>query len=161
MKYTLISSILITTLSTSAYASIKDKKAIRAANENIAAEVANVKKACGNSALEVSVNWEKYKTMITANKENLAKDNYRSEWVIGHSGQRTVATLEAMSKICSTDEDYKEEIAQLAKIQIIPKTDFKDSKSVFSLEEKVLTVKTGHKMTRSSSDFAKSIKALY
>ncbi|MBB1332029.1 hypothetical protein H5154_05400 [Pseudoalteromonas sp. SR44-5] len=161
MKHKILAGIIITLFSTASYASIKDKKAIRAADASISAEVDKVKAACGNASLDVKVDWEDYKKMIAANKDKLAKDNYQSQWVIAHSGQRTVATLEALSAICKDDVDYKEEIAKLTKINVTAKDDFSDSASEFSLADNALTVETGHKMSRNASDFAKKIKALY
>lgn len=161
MKHKILAGIIITLFSTASYASIKDKKAIRAADTSISAEVDKVKSACGNASLDVKVDWDDYKKMITANKDKLAKDNYQSQWVIAHSGQRTVTTLEALSAICKDDVDYKEEIAKLTKINVTAKDDFSDSASDFSLSDNVLTVDTGHKMSRNASDFSKKIKALY
>lgn len=161
MKHKILAGIILTLCSTASYASIKDKKAIRAADTSILEEVTKVKAACGNSSLDVKVDWEGYKKMIAANKDKLAKKNYQSQWVMTHSGQRTVATLEALSTICKDDVDYKEEIAKLTKINITAKDDFADYASEFSLSDNVLTVNTGHYMSRNASDFTRKIKALY
>jgi hypothetical protein len=165
MKNKILTGLAVTLLSTvfssTTFAAVKDKKAIRAVDAKIAEEVTNVKTACGNSSLNVTVNWDEYKTMISTNKETLKSEKYKSEWVIGHSGERTVAVLESISKICAADEDYKEELAKLTDIQVLPKASFEDTKSEFSLNGNTLTVKTGHKMTRSFSDFTTRIKDLY
>ena len=47
MKQKLIAGVVIALLSTTAYASIKDKKAMRAADANITTQVTKVKAACG------------------------------------------------------------------------------------------------------------------
>ncbi|MGO3345657.1 MAG: hypothetical protein ACTIM4_11010 [Marinomonas sp.] len=161
MKKVLLSTLVISLLSTTAYASVKDKKAMKAADAHITTEIVKVKAACGNPSLDVKVNWDAYEKMISANTDKLAKDNYKSEWVLSHSGQRTVATLEAMAKICKSDADYKEELAKVSKIEVAPKADFKDSKNVFSLKGSTMTVEAGHKMTRKADDFVKPIKALF
>lgn len=161
MKQKILAGLMIAVFSTSAYASIKDKKAMRAADTNIAEETAKVKASCGNPKLDVNVNWDNYKKMLAANESKLADDRYKSEWVITHSGQRTVAVLEALAQICKDDADYKEELALLTKIEVSAKQDFKDSNSDFTLKDTVLKVESGHKMTRSASDFVKKIKALY
>lgn len=161
MKQKIIAGLIITLLSSTAYSSIKDKKAMRGADASIAAEILKVKAACGNPALEVKVNWDEYKTMIAANEEVIASERYKSEWVISHSGLRTVTTLEALSEICKDDADYKEEIALLTQISVLPKADLKDTNNEFSLKGNTLTVKTGHRNIRSVSDFSKKIKAVY
>tara|TARA_B100001059_G_C17801183_1_gene566290 strand:- start:276 stop:761 length:486 start_codon:yes stop_codon:yes gene_type:complete len=161
MKQQILAGLIITLFSTASYASIKDKKAMRAVDENIATEAAKVKTSCGNPALDVKVNWDEFKTMITKNTEKLANDRYKSQWVISHAGQRTVSVLEAVAGICKDDADYKEELAKLSKILVTPKADFTDSASEFTLDSNVLSVKSGHKMNRSASDFMKKIKALY
>lgn len=161
MKQKIIAGLIIAVFSSSALASIKDKKAMRAADTSIADETAKVIASCGNTKLDVNVNWEDYKKMLAANEAKLADNKYKSEWVITHSGQRTVSVLEAIANICKDDADYKEELALLTKIEVSAKQDFKDSQSEFTLNDTVLKIATGHKMTRSASDFAKKIKALY
>lgn len=161
MKQKILSGLVITLLSTTSYAAIKDKKAMKAADAAITAEIVNVKAACGNPTLEVQVKWDEYETMISANEAAIVSERYRSEWVISHSGVRTVTTLEALSKICKDDADYKEEIAQLTQIQVVPKEALKDTNNDFSLNDTILIVKTGHLNQRSVSDFSKKIKALY
>ncbi|MBB1279397.1 hypothetical protein [Pseudoalteromonas sp. SR41-1] len=161
MKQKILAGLIIAVCSSSAYASIKDKKAIRAADASIAEEVAKVKASCGNAKLDVNVDWDDFKKMAAANEAKLADDRYQSQWIMSHAGQRTVAVLEAVSEICKDDADYKEELALLTKVTVSAKQDFKDSKSEFSLDDTVLKVKSGHKMTRRASDFTKSIKELY
>lgn len=148
-------------LSTSVMAGVAEKKAIRAANANIVAQAAKTQSECGNAALEVSVDWDKVDAVIEGNKEALKSDNYKGVWVIGHTGERTVAALEAMSTICKDDADYKEEIVNLIKISVKPKAKFDDSKSEFSIDGTEVTIESGHRMTRSASDFIEPVKALF
>lgn len=161
VKNKLLFGMVILMASSSVYASVKDKKAMRIVDNNIIAEVNKVKSSCGNSALDVIVDWDSYKSMISSNDANLKKDKYKSEWVISHSGQRTVAALEAIATICASDEDYKEELAKLKNIKITAKQDFLDSKNNFALSGNTLNIETGHKMTRSASDYMDKIKSLF
>lgn len=148
-------------LATTAQAGVQDKKTIRAVEANIATAVTEVQSSCGNSALEVSVEWDTFKSMIKANKEDLDKDKMKSQWVYAQGGERIVSTLEALNKICAEDEDYKEEIALLTKVVVTAKESYHDYKSEFSLDDTVLNAQMGHRMTRSYTDFIKPIKALY
>jgi len=162
MKKTM--SVIATTtllMATTATAAVIDKKAIRAADANIAEQVVIMKSDCGNSALNVNVVWDDVKGMIKANKEALKSDNYKGVWVLSHIGERTVAALEAMSKICKDDADYKEELAKVTNITVKPKAKFDDSKSAFSLDDSTITIESGHRMTRSASDFITPIKDLF
>lgn len=161
MKNKLLFGMVLLMASSTSYASVKDKKAMRNVDSNIVAEVSKVKSSCGNSALDVTVDWDSYKNMISSNSEKLNKDNYKSEWVISHSGQRTVAALEAITSICGSDEDYKEELAKLKKIKITAKQDFLDSKNNFTLSDNTLNIETGHKLTRRASDYTDKIKSLF
>lgn len=162
MKKTM--SVIATTtllMATTATAAVIDKKAIRAADANIAEQVVIMKSDCGNAALEVNVVWDDVKGMIKENKEALKSDNYKGVWVLSHTGERTVAALEAMSKICKDDADYKEELAKITNITVKPKAKFDDSKSAFSFDETTITIESGHRMTRSASDFVTPIKNLF
>jgi hypothetical protein len=161
MNKQLLTVTLCTLIATTAHAGVKDKKAIKAAEAGIAAEVTKVQAACGNTALEVSVDWGEYKAMVKANKEALKKDRSQTQWIFAQGGERTISTLEALAKICTDDEDYKEEITNLTKLVVIPKASYGDYKTEFSLDDTVLTATNGHRMTRSYSDFVKPLKALY
>ncbi|GAA0819200.1 hypothetical protein KO495_04785 [Colwellia sp. D2M02] len=161
MKKTLLTAAICTLLATTAHAGVKDKKAIKAAEAGIATEIAKVKTACGNAALEVNVSWDEYKAMIKANEAVLKENREQTQWIYAQGGQRTISTLESLAKICADDEDYKEEIANLTKVIVTPKAEYKDYKSEFTLDGTVLHAKTGHRMTRSASDFTKRLKALY
>lgn len=140
---------------------MKEKKVTRAVDEKIAEQLAKVHAASGNSALEVVVDWTAYQTMIGENTKALEEDNYNTEWVLDHAGQRTVSTLEAVVEICETDADYKDEIAELTQIKIVPKAEFGDAESTFSKEGSVVTVATGHRMSRNSSNFIGPFKDLF
>jgi hypothetical protein len=162
MKKTLL--VIATTslfIATTATAAVVDKKAIRAADANIAKQVAVMKSDCGNTSLEVNVVWDDVKGMIKTNKDALKSDNYKGVWVLSHTGERTVAALEAMSKICKDDADYKEELAKVTKVIVKPKDKFDDAKSAFSFDENTINIKSGHRMTRSASDFVTPIKDLF
>ncbi len=161
MKKLLMATLITAMAATTVNASIADKKAIRGADAKIATEVAATKAACGNAALGVSVSWDNVKSMITANSDKLKSKNYQSQWVISHVSDITVSTLQALSKVCKQDADYKEEIANIKSFTVNPKMDFGDTKTEFALKANVLEVSAGHYMTRSSSDFIKSLKALY
>lgn len=161
MKKKLLVGIIATVLATSSYAGVKDKKAMRGADESVAEQVEKVVASCGNSELAVTFEWDAYKAMIKSNKDLLKSERYKKEWVISHAGERTVATLEAMSKICNDDADYKEEIANLTKIVIKPMANLKDYRGKFELDETTLTINFGHMMTRSPGDFVSPIKELF
>jgi len=161
MKKLILMTVIASAISTSAVASVKEKKAMRSVDESIVKAIVKVKSACGNPALDVNVSWKDFKQMIKANKEALKSDNYKSEWVISHAGERSISTLEALSKICKEDADYKEEIANVTKIVVKPKAKFEDTKSAFSIEGTVITVESGHSMTRNLFDFIKPLKSIF
>lgn len=149
-------------LSTSvAFAGVAEKKAINASNEAIKAEVNNTQAACGNAQLETNLDWDAFKSMADNNAEKLKKNNYKTEWVIGHAGERTVAVLQAMARICDEDADYKEELAKLTTISVTPKGDLEDYKSEFSVFETTFNINSGHLMTRSFTDFIDPVKAVF
>ena len=77
MKQKIIAGLIIAVFSTSALASIKDKKAMRAADASIAEETAKVIASCGNTELDVTVNWEDYNKMLAANEATLADNKYK------------------------------------------------------------------------------------
>jgi len=161
MKKILLIAVISSVLATSAYAGVKDKKAMRSVNEDITSELKKVKSHCGNPALEVKVSWDKFKTMIKANKDALAARNYKGEWVISQTGERATAALEAFTKICKEDADYREEIAAITQIIIEPKPKFKDTESSMTMKDTVLTIESGHHMSRNLFDFIKPIKSLF
>ena len=148
-------------LSTNAVAGVAEKKAFRAADANIAKQVIKTISKCGNVTLDVSVNWTDVTAMIKANKEALQADKYAGKWVISQTGDRTVSALEAMAKICEEDEDYKEEIANVAAIIVNPKAKYSDTRNTFSINDTSITIESGHRMTRNLFDFIKPIKALF
>jgi|SRR5690554_81565 len=162
MKKALLSVLLLSLSATAAHASsVAEKKAIRSADTDVAAAVEKTQEACGNEALSVNHNWDQFSTMAENNAEMIADKDYKMEWIIGQSGERTVATLEALAKICSDDEDYREVIAELSAVEVTPKESFDDYQSAFSLDGTTLKVETGYYMSRSASDFVERIKALY
>ncbi|MFT7681523.1 MAG: hypothetical protein ACI935_000990 [Moritella dasanensis] len=161
MKNKIVLGLLIASVSVTATAGVKDKKAILAAETNIKAAITKTIAACGNDDLEVNVAWDEYKDMIKANKDAITKKRYKSEWVISQGGDRTVSTLDALTKICASDADYKEEIANLNEIIVKPKADFSDTSSDFSIDDEALITNAGHYTTRKAGDFVKKIKAVY
>ncbi|NQZ51632.1 MAG: hypothetical protein HRT95_16105 [Moritella sp.] len=161
MKNKIVLGLFIAAVSSTATAGVKDKKAIRAAEANIKTAITKTIAACGNDDLEVNVEWDDYKDMIKSNKDAIAKKRYKSEWVLSHAGDRTVSTLGALAKICASDADYKEEIANLSEIIVKPKAKFSDTSSEFSIDDDVLITSSGHYTTRKAGDFVKQIKAVY
>lgn len=161
MKNKIVLGLFIAAVSSTATAGVKDKKAIRAAEANITTAITKTIAACGNDDLEVNVAWDDYKDMIKSNKDAIAKKRYKSEWVISQAGDRTVSTLGALAKICASDTDYKEEIANLTEIIVKPKADFTDTSSDFSVDDDLLLTNAGHYTTRKANDFVKKIKAVY
>jgi len=161
MKKQLIIGVIATLLTTSAFAGVKEKKAMRAADESIAQQLEKVQASCGNPELAIAFAWDDYKAMMKANTDTIKKERYKKQWVISHAGERAVASLEAMTKICQDDVDYKEEIASITSIMIKPKADLKDYDSEFNLDDTTINVTFGHLMTRRSSDFVKPIKELF
>lgn len=161
MNKKILTAVICTLLTTTVHAGVKDKKAMKAADAGIITEVEKVKAACGNTALEVAVSWDAYAAMIKANEATLTENREQTQWVYAQGGQRTISVLESLAKICSEDEDYKEEIANLTKVVVTPQPNYGDYKSEFTLDGTVLHAKTGHRMTRSASDFTKRLKALY
>lgn len=160
MKKTL-ALICLTTLAANAHAGVKEKKALRAANENITAAAANMKTACENTQLDVSVDWEAVDAMAQQNADTIKDKGMRLEWIYTQLGDRTVSTMEALGKICNDDADYKEAIAEISSIQVHPKPQYDDYKSAFSLEDTTLTIENGWYMTRSASDFRSRLLDLF
>jgi len=162
MKIKLSAFILICVTATVANAGgVQEKKAQRAANEAIAAAADSMKAACGNQSLEASVAWDKVDAMAAANAALIESNNSKLEFMYSEVSERTTASIEALSNICSKDADYKEEIANLTKIIVVPKDKYDDYRSEFSLTDTTLTISNGWYMSRSASDFEDRLKALY
>lgn len=161
MKKLLAVALLSATAASSAFAGVAEKKAMRHADEMLAAEVQKIQTACGNEALSIEVSWDEVKDSIAANADLLKDKRMDGKAVINEMANRTVSTLESLAKICADDADYKEEIANLTNIVIKAKDDFSDYKSEFTLEGTTLTTLNGHYMTRSRDDFTNRLKALY
>lgn len=161
MKYTLLTSVLLATLSTTAVAGVKDKKAIRAADAKVAEQVIKTQKDCGIAKLDVVIAWDKFKKMAADNKAVFEEKRYQKQWLMSHAGDRTASVLEAMGQICKDDADYKEEIALLTNIVVEPQAKLSDYRSSFVLDGTTIKVTSGHYMTRRASDYTKPIKALY
>lgn len=161
MKKIFLPALLLSLMATNAQASIAEKKAIRAADADVAAAAEKTQAACGNTELTVNHNWDQFRAMADNNAEIIADKDYKMEWIIGQSAERTVATLEALAKICNDDADYKEVIAELTTVEVTPKESFEDYQSAFTLEGTTLKAETGYYMSRSASDFVDRLKALY
>jgi hypothetical protein len=99
--------------------------------------------------------------MIESNAEVISKNSDKPEWVLSHGGERAANSLKALAKICADDADYKEEIATLTAVKFLPKEKYDDYKSEFSLNDTTLMVASGHRMSRSASDFIRKIKGIY
>lgn len=153
--------LLLLSLATTAHASVAERKAIRAADADVAAAAEKTQSACGITELTVNHNWDQFRTMADSNADIIEEKNYKMEWIIGQSSERTVATLDALTLICNDDADYKEVIAELTAVEVTPKESFEDFSSEFSLDGNTLNVETGYYMSRSASDFVGRLKALY
>jgi len=98
---------------------IKIKKAIKAGNAKVTAELANVKAACGNTSLEVSIDWDKWGTYKL--------DAGKHETTLGYVATLVVnEVFGSMIEACK-DADYKEAIAEVKKIVIGGKDNFSDT----------------------------------
>lgn len=161
MKKKILSVFLCAAVATSAHAGVKEKKAMRAGDEAIAAATEAMKSACGNTALEVSIDWDAYNAMVESNTDLIAKGSDKAEWVLGHGGERAANSLKALAKICADDADYKEEIATLTAVKFTPKAKYDDYQSEFKLDGTTLMVESGHRMSRSASDFVRKIMEIY
>ncbi|GAA0685187.1 hypothetical protein GCM10009104_08420 [Marinobacterium maritimum] len=160
MKRTL-ALICLATFAANAHAGVKEKKALRAADEKVAAAATQMQTACGNGQLEVKIDWNAVDAMAEQNSEIIKSKGMRLEWVYTQLGDRTVSTMEALGKICADDTDYKGAIAEISIIQVQPKPKYDDYKSVFSLEGTTLSIDNGWYMTRSASDFRTRLLNLF
>ncbi|MBN4073915.1 hypothetical protein JYU18_01530, partial [bacterium AH-315-E07] len=115
----------------------------------------------GNTELSAIVSWDKFNSMVLANEEKIKENTDQAKFVFSHAGGRSVSTLEALTKICEDDPDYKAEIATITSIVFEPKEDYDEADSTFSLSNTTLTVLSGHKYQRSYDDFIKPLKALF
>ncbi len=140
-------------LASGAQAGVKEQKAQRAADERISTAATNMKTVCGNAQLTVNVDWNAVDTTAEQNADIIKDQGMRLDWIYTQLGDRTVSTMEALSKICKDDADYKAAISNISDIHVQPKPKFDDYKSAFSLEGNTLTVENGWYMTRNASDF--------
>lgn len=162
MKLKLMTVILAGLVSQSVMAStVVERKAMREAEAKIVEAAEQTKATCGNAELAVSVNWDEYRSMISANEKVLQDNRYQGQWVLSHTADRNASVFEALSNICNDDEDYKEVIAELSAVIITPKPAFTDSDSSFKLDGTTLVIESGHRMNRSASDFVRPIKQLF
>lgn len=152
MKKT-IACVCLAVLATGAQAGVKEKKAQRSADEKISAAAESMKSACGNAQLAVNVDWSAVDAAAEQNADIIKEKDMRLDWVYIQLGDRTASTMEALSKICSDDADYKAAIAEISNIEVQPKPKFDDYKSAFSLDGSTLNVENGWYMTRNASDF--------
>ena len=118
MKKLLVIIAVSLSLSVSA-AGIKIKKAIKAGNAKVNAELANVKTACGNAELEVSVDWSKW--------ESYKLDASKHETTIGYAATLVVNEVFGNMIEACKDADYKEAIAEVKKVVVSGKDNFSDT----------------------------------
>lgn len=146
MNTKLLSAIVLTSLSCTAFAGVADKKAMKNSESRAAGEIENMQKICGNTSLAISFSWDKYEKMISANTEEIKKQSYKSEWVYGKAGDRAWTVLSSLKTICRDDADYKEAIAQISNIVVNPKEKLSDAKSSYSVSDdgKTITMELGH-----------------
>jgi len=161
MKKQLITGLILTVAAASAVAGVKEKKVMRAADAITTAQLAKTKVACANPNLTLDMGWDGFKTMTKVNKDALKKKRYYADRLMYDVGARTNSVLEALAKICSDDADYKEEIAAVTAIKVVPKPKVDDYRSSFSMEDSVITVTTGYYMTRDKGDYISPIKELF
>ncbi len=161
MKKQLITALILSVAVTSAIAGVKEKKVMRAADAAVSAQLEKTKASCANPSLTVDMGWKGFVEMTSTNKEALEKKRYLAPSLMYDVGARTVSVLEALEKICVADADYKEEIASVTMIKIIPKPKPDDYRSSFVLADKVITVTTGYYMTRKADDYITPIKELF
>ena len=161
MKKIIALTLMTAAISGTAFAGVAEKKAMRAADEALAAQAATTAQQCGNASLMVEVDWDGINAAIEANAAWLTEKRMDASNLINELSQRSVSTLEALAKICADDADYKAEIALLSKVSIKTKAEFSDYKSEFELAGEELVVYSGHYMTREANDFVARLKALY
>jgi len=153
--------VCVATFAMNAHAGVKEKKAQRAAEENIAAAVADTKAACGNAQLDVKVAWDEVDAMAASNESIIKDKGMTLPQIYDGLGKRTKATLESLTKICKDDADYKAAIAEMTNVEVKTKPKYDDYKSAFTLEGTTLTIQNGWYMTRSASDFRSRLMELY
>ena len=112
---------------------IKIKKAVAAAELKVQAEVASVKKACGNTSLSLDVNWDKW------NSYNL--DVSKHETTINYVASVIVNEVLTTMKDACKDADFKEVIGQIKKVDITGKEKFSEMYMAFSHDKGTLHVK--------------------
>ena len=151
----------LATLSCVSYAGVAEKKATRAAEENVAEAVASVKESCGNAKLDVTMDWAALDGVAAKSAKFMTDKKVEMAYLINDLGNRTVATLESLQDICEDDADYKEEIAKIEALDMKTKPEVEDFKSEFSLDGTTLVAHHGFYMTRTSNDFTTRLKALY
>jgi len=161
MKKHIITGLILSIAATSAFAGVKEKKVMRAADKIITTQLAKTMLACENPLLTIDMGWDGFKAMTKTNKEALKKKRYYAERLMHDVGARTHSVLEALEQICASDADYKEEIAAVTAINVVPKPNVDDYRSSFALEDNVITVTTGYYMTRKAEDYISPIKELF
>ncbi|MBA4501814.1 hypothetical protein [Marinobacterium marinum] len=153
--------ICVATFAVNAHAGVKEKKAQRAAEENIAAAIVDTKAACGNAQLDVKVAWDEVDAMAADNEAIIQQKGMTLPQIYDGLGKRTQATLESLTKICQDDADYKAAIAEMTNVEVKTKPKYDDYRSAFTLNGTTLVIENGWYMTRSASDFRSRLMDLY
>ncbi len=161
MKKQMLAGFVAATLMTTASAGVAEKKAQREADEAVTKATETMKTTCGNANLKTSIAWDQIDTVANKNADKMKAKNHDLKQSYIAVGKRTVSTLEALTKICKDDADYKAEIAKVAEVKVTVKEDFSDYKSAFALEGTSINVQTGHYMARSASDFMIRLKKIF
>jgi hypothetical protein len=159
MKTKLIIGFIALALSTSAFAGVAEKKAKRKLIESTDSNLSSTQKKCGNSAMKVEFDFDKYKAFMKANAAKLGTKHF----AYSYADRNTFQVLTGISDLCK-DADYKEEIGKLKTIKVMPNSNYDDQKSNFKLSEdgKTLTaVLQTNSGTRSYSDYVKQMKAAW
>jgi ribosomal protein L32 len=124
---------IIISMSVTAFAGIKDKKAMKTSEATLTTATADVKKACGNAKLDAKVDWASW------GKYDYKKMGKKKDVVVGYAGSLIKSVLEEMNKLCK-DADYKAELAKITSLKISGKTDQGDMYVAFKLDGTTLSM---------------------
>lgn len=126
--------VLILSLSSYAFAGIKDKKAIRDSETKITTAAASVKTACGNAKLDTKVDWAQW------DKYDYEALGRKKDVILRFAGGVTEKVLSLMVSLCE-DADYKAEVAKITSLKISGKADQSESHAAFTLNGSTLDIK--------------------
>jgi len=113
MKKIVLSIVALMTVSFSAQAGIKDKKAMKTATEVMNSAIAKVKTSCGSSKLEGKIDWSNWDT-YDYKKMSIGRGK---DAVLTNAGTLLNGVIGEMATLCK-DADFKEEIAKVTSIAV-------------------------------------------